>query len=183
MIAISQKWLLIAVLAGWSNLACAALPSTAPAVLNKPAAGPVSPSNIISDLSAINRTRPFPSNEKTAYFVNIKSGDKVHSPFRVGFVVSGMGVAPVKAGKLDNTGHHHILIDVKETFDASTPIPFDKPGEYQKQHYKHFEKGETETVLDLPAGRHTLKLLFADFNNMPITNVVSREIYIDVVER
>src|SRR4051794_7645909 len=37
--------------------------------------------SVISSLSAIERTRPFPVGEKLAYFVNIKDGDKVRSPF------------------------------------------------------------------------------------------------------
>ena len=68
--------------------------------------------SIISSISASERTRPFPVGEKTAYFVNIKDGDQVKSPFRVAFAVTGMGVAPVVAGDIPDTGHHHILIDM-----------------------------------------------------------------------
>lgn len=138
--------------------------------------------SVISDISASDRTRPFPVGDKVLYFTNIKDGDKVRSPFRVAFAVSGMGVAPVAAGPIKNTGHHHILIDMPLPVDIKTPIPFDKPGEVLHQHYKHFGEGETETVLDLPPGMHTLRLLFADHNHVPFY-IDSREIRIEVLSK
>ena len=138
--------------------------------------------SVISGISASDRTRPFPPGEKLLYFVNIKSGDKVRSPFRVGFVVSGMGIAPVSAGDIKETGHHHILIDMPMPVDIKAPIPFDKPGEFLHQHYKHFGGGETETVLDLPPGHHTLQLLFADHNHVPYY-IRSKVVDIDVLPR
>jgi len=138
--------------------------------------------SVISDIGAGDRTRPFPAGEKVLYFTNIKDGDKVHSPFRVAFAVSGMGISPVSAGAIKNTGHHHILIDMPLPVDIKAPVPFDKPGEFAHQHYKHFGGGETETVLDLPPGRHTLRLLFADNNHVPFY-IDSREIRIEVVPR
>lgn len=123
--------------------------------------------SIISTVSATDRTRPFPAGEKLAYFVNIKDGDHVKSPFRVAFAVTGMGVAPVAAGEIKNTGHHHILIDTPLPVDIKAPIPFDKPDERTHQRYKHFGNGETETLLDLPPGKHTLRLLFANHMHIP----------------
>lgn len=137
--------------------------------------------SVISGISAFDRTRPFPVAAKLVYFVNIKDGDKVTSPFRVAFVVSGMGVAPVKAGKLDGTGHHHILIDLPLPADIKKPIPFDKPDEYLHQHYKHFGKGETETVLSLPPGKHTLQLLFANYEHVPYY-IDSKKLTIEVLK-
>jgi hypothetical protein len=144
--------------------------------------GRINNESVISSISALERTRPFPVGHKTAYFVNIKDGDKVRSPFRAAFVVSGMGVAPVKAGKIDGTGHHHILIDMRMPADIKQPIPFDHPDEYLHQHYKHFGKGETETLLDLPPGRHTLRLLFADHNHVPYY-ITGKEITVDVLPK
>jgi hypothetical protein len=141
----------------------------------------VNTDSVISSISAIDRTRPFQIGDKQAYFVNIKDGDKVRSPFRVAFVISGMGVAPVSAGKIDGTGHHHILIDLKMPADIKAPIPFDKPNEQLNQHYKHFGKGETETVLDLPPGKHTLRLLFADHQHVPYY-ISGKEIAIEVLK-
>jgi hypothetical protein len=141
----------------------------------------VNTESVISSVSAVDRTRPFPVGEKLAYFVNIKDGDKVKSPFRVAFVISGMGVSPVKAGAIEGTGHHHILIDMPFPADIKKPIPFDAPGEFKNQKYKHFGKGETETVLDLPTGKHTLRLLFADHNHVP-HYISSKPITIEVLE-
>ena len=121
----------------------------------------------ICGVSSLERTRPFAIGEKRAYFTNIQDGDQVASPFRVAFAVSGMGVSPVKAGVLEGTGHHHILIDLPLPADIKQPIPFDAPNESQHQHYKHFGGGETETTLDLPPGKHTLRLLFADARHVP----------------
>lgn len=129
--------------------------------------GAVDTDAVISNASALERTRPFPVGDQRAYFVNIKNGDKVKSPFRVAFAISGMGVSPAKAGPIEGTGHHHILIDKPFPIDIKAPIPFDHADEYANQHYKHFGKGETETILNLPPGKHTLQLLFADHNHVP----------------
>lgn len=138
--------------------------------------------SVISDVSASDRTRPFLPGEKLLYFTNIKNGDQVRSPFRVAFVASGMGVAPVAAGEIKNTGHHHILIDMPLPVDIKAPIPFDKPDEYLHQHYKHYGNGETEAVLDLPPGKHKLRLLFANHQHVPYY-VTSREIEITVLPK
>ncbi|MET3118212.1 hypothetical protein AAKU64_002443 [Undibacterium sp. GrIS 1.8] len=142
---------------------------------------PVDTEAAISTINASDRTRPFPIGDKQAYFTNIKDGDKVKSPFRVAFSVYGMGVAPVIAGKVEGTGHHHILIDLPFPADIKAPIPFDKPDEIEHQHYKHFGKGETETVLNLPPGKHTLQLLFADHQHVPYY-IKSKVINIEVVK-
>jgi hypothetical protein len=136
--------------------------------------------SVISDIGASDRTRPFLPGEKLLYFTNIKNGDQVKSPFRVAFAVSGMGVSPVVAGHIKNTGHHHILIDMPLPVDIKAPIPFDKLGEYAHQRYKHFGNGETEAVLDLPPGKHKLRLLFADHEHVPYY-VASREVEITVL--
>src|SRR3981189_2720244 len=52
---------------------------------------------------------PSPAGAK-AYFINLKDGDTVSSPFLVQFGLSGMGVAPAGVEK-PNTGHHHLFID------------------------------------------------------------------------
>lgn len=72
--------------------------------------------------------------------------------------LSGMGVAPAGVGK-PNTGHHHVLVD--------SPLPrMDEPVPNDKQHL-HFGAGQTEARLELPPGRHTLQLVFADADHVP----------------
>jgi hypothetical protein len=134
----------------------------------------------VCSVNGIDRTLPFPVGDKALYFLNIRDGDSVRSPFRVVFSVSGMGVSPVEAGKIEGTGHHHILIDLGLPPDIKAPIPFDKPDEYLHQHYKHFGKGQTETVLNLPPGKHTLRLMFADHQHVPYY-IASKEISINVL--
>ena len=71
--------------------------------------------------------------------------------------------------------------DLPLPVDIKKAIPFDKPDEFQHQHYKHFGKGETETVLSLPPGKHTLRLLFADHAHVPYY-INSKEISIEVLK-
>jgi hypothetical protein len=93
-------------------------------------------------------------------------------PFRVWFGLRNMGVAP-KAVVFSNTGHHHLLIDT-ELPPPGEPIPSDR-------NHLHFGAGETETMLELPPGEHTLQLLMGDENHVPHTPPVhSKKITITV---
>lgn len=130
---------------------------------------------ICSSNSAAERTRPYVNESKAVYFVNLRDGDKVTSPFRIAFGLVGMGIAPAGV-VMENTGHHHLLVDQKLTNDMLTrPIPF-------TEKYRHYGKGQTEAVLELPVGKHTLRLLFADANHKPYY-VSSKEITVEVVAR
>ncbi|MBT9490359.1 MAG: DUF4399 domain-containing protein [Rubrivivax sp.] len=92
-------------------------------------------------------------------FSNLARGHQLRSPFQVDFAVRGMGVVP--AGKpLDGAGHHHILVNTPLPVNIQAQIPFSDT-------HKHFGKGQTGTVLDLPPGRHKLRLLFADHEHRP----------------
>jgi len=79
-------------------------------------------------------------------------------PFRVWFGLRYMGVAP-RGVAYPNTGHHHLLIDT-DLPPPDQPIPSDR------QHL-HFGAGETETMLELPPGKHTLQLLMGDDKHIP----------------
>ena len=93
-------------------------------------------------------------------------------PFRVWFGLRNMGVAP-KGVQFPNSGHHHLLID------TALP-PFDQEIPSDRQHL-HFGAGETETMLDLPPGRHTLQLLMGDDHHVPHSHpVYSKQIAITV---
>lgn len=104
-------------------------------------------------------------------FANLRNGYAVRSPFAVDFAVRGMGVAPAGV-KLDGTGHHHILVNRSMPNSVSQTLPFDDS-------HRHFGKGQTGTLLDLPPGQHRLRLLFADHEHRPYF-VFSREIEITV---
>lgn len=92
------------------------------------------------------------------YFVNLKDGQKVPQSFRVVFGAYGIGVAPALTDKPD-TGHHHLLIDTTLTDEEKQfAIPKDDK-------HMHFGGGQTEVVLNLPPGPHTLQLVFGDMNH------------------
>lgn len=93
-------------------------------------------------------------------------------PFRVWFGLRNMGVAP-KGTELPNTGHHHLLIDT-DLPPLDQEIPSDR-------NHIHFGAGQTETMIELPAGKHTLQLLMGDHSHMPHNPpVYSRKIRITV---
>jgi len=104
-------------------------------------------------------------------FALLRNGARVRSPFAVDFAVRGMGVAPAGV-ELPNTGHHHVLVNRSLPLDVRAKLPFDDS-------HRHFGKGQTGTLLDLPPGRHRLRLLFADHEHRPYF-VFSREITVQV---
>ncbi len=109
---------------------------------------------------------PAPADAKL-YFIAPENGAKIRGPFVVQFGLRGMGVT--QAGvTTPNTGHHHILVDVKTPLDPNEPIPADK-------NHIHFGGGQTETRLDLAPGRHTLQLVLGDANHRPFSPLVASE--------
>ena len=108
------------------------------------------------------------------YFINLKDGDELKSPLLIQFGLSGKGIAPAGID-VDNTGHHHLLINVDEV-NYSMPIPS------SKQHL-HFGLGQTETILSLPPGRHKLQLILGDKYHVPHDPpLVSEIVEINVIE-
>ena len=67
-------------------------------------------SDVCSSNSAVERTRPYVNEAKVVYFVSLRDGDKVTSPFRIAFGLVGIGVAPAGI-RMENAGHHHLLIN------------------------------------------------------------------------
>ncbi len=93
------------------------------------------------------------------YIVTPRDGDVVTSPVTVRFGLKGRGVAPAGVD-LQNTGHHHLLIDVASLPPLNAPLPAD-------EHHVHFGGGQTETVVELAPGRHTLQLVLGDQLHIP----------------
>jgi hypothetical protein len=109
------------------------------------------------------------------YIISPKDGVKVSGPVVVRFGLRGMGIAPAGV-KFENTGHHHLLIDTDAPADMSQPLP-------ATDKVVHFGKGQTETTLTLPPGKHTLQLLLADQNHIPHNPpVISKKITITVTQ-
>jgi hypothetical protein len=107
------------------------------------------------------------------YIISPQDGATVSQTFTVRFGLKGMGVAPAGVTH-ENTGHHHLLVDVQALPPAGQPIPKDA------QHI-HFGGGQTETTLKLPPGTHTLQLELGDTNHIPFDPpVVSKTITVHV---
>lgn len=107
------------------------------------------------------------------YIISPADGATVGRDVTVRFGLAGMGVAPAGVTK-ENTGHHHLLIDVATLPAAGQPIPNDDK-------HKHFGGGQTETVLHLAPGTHTLQLELGDANHVPFSPaVVSKPVTIHV---
>ncbi len=100
------------------------------------------------------------------YFLGLKNSDVVTGPVLVQFGLRGIGVAPAGVEK-ENTGHHHLLIDVAE-IDVNTSLPM-------TDNIRHFGGGQTEVRVELKPGVHTLQLLLADHNHIPHHPVVISE--------
>lgn len=88
-----------------------------------------------------------------------------------------MGVEGIKiepAGEVkEGFGHHHILIDAGDSMDKGTVIPTDSS-------HLHFGKGQTETELTLPSGKHRLSLQFGDGIHQSYGSQLSSSITVNV---
>ncbi len=103
-----------------------------------------------------------PPPEARVFFIGLKDGAVVSSPFKVKFGIKGFGITPADTtGKIRHTaGHHHLLVNVDTLPSMDDPIPRDA-------NHLHYDDGETETVLNLPPGKHSLQLLLGDEDHEP----------------
>ena len=86
------------------------------------------------------------------FFSEPNDSAEVTGPVKVVMGVEGMQIK-VAGEVVKGTGHHHILIN-KDFMPPGQVIPTDNT-------HKHFGKGQTEAVLDLPVGDYKLTLQFA----------------------
>lgn len=95
------------------------------------------------------------------------------APITVRFGLRGMGVAP--AGIIvEQTGHHHLLIDQSVLPDLTQPLP-------ASEHIVHFGRGQTETDIRLKPGPHTLQLILGNHYHIPHDPpVISQKVHIIV---
>ena len=80
------------------------------------------------------------------------------SRIKIWFGTRNFGIAPAGV-TTKNTGHHHLLIDVPMP-PLDQPIPNDR-------NHLHYGLGQSEAVIDLPPGTHTLQLLMGDADHVP----------------
>lgn len=100
--------------------------------------------------------QPLPAIPDSAkvFFVNLKNGQKIKSPFKVQMGVSGIGLD--SAGIIrPASGHHHILIDNGDSLTAGIVVPKDST-------HLHFGNAQKEAELTLAPGQHKLTLQYAD---------------------
>ena len=90
-----------------------------------------------------------------AYIISPKDGKTVGKKFTVRFGLKGMGIAPAAIDK-ENTGHHHLLIDVDKLPNLDLPL-------VATDNIRHFGGGQTEVQLELPPGKHTLQRVLGDW--------------------
>lgn len=122
-------------------------------------------STLLAQAAELPRT-PSPAGAE-AYIISPKDGAVVNGAFKVQFGLKGMGVAPAGVD-VPETGHHHLLIDVKDQPDMGAVLP-------TTDNIRHFGKGQTETELNLTPGQHTLQLLVGDKNHVPLNPVVESQ--------
>jgi hypothetical protein len=107
------------------------------------------------------------------YIVAPADGETVKGAFWCRFGLRNMVISHA-GDDFPNSGHHHLLIDVDEPIDPNEPIPQDKK-------HLHYGAGETEALIELPPGKHTLQLVFSDANHYNFDPpVVSKKITIKV---
>ena len=97
--------------------------------------------------------------EKSIKLEGVENGKTYSSPIKLNFIIKNMRV--LKAGVNEkNSGHHHLLINLKDLPDLKLSLPMTK-------NIIHFGKGQTSTNLKLKPGKHTIQLLFADYSHTP----------------
>ena len=113
---------------------------------------------------------PSPEGAK-AYFIDLKDGDNVKSPLLVRFgLTEQMGIAPALADWPD-TGHFHLIIDSKPP-NPNRPI---------SNRHLHLHKGQTEAIVELNQGQHTLQIVMGDYSHIPHDPpVMSKQITVNV---
>ena len=119
--------------------------------------------------------------DAAVYFINLQDGDTVKSPVKVVFGLSGMGVAPAGTEK-ENTGHHHLYIDrppLGQGEDGAEEVEYSIPSD---ENHVHFGGGQTETVLELSPGKHTLQMVLGDMNHIPHQKPVVSDVITITVE-
>lgn len=100
------------------------------------------------------------------------SGFPLSSPVTVCMSTWGVEVEPAKKGVNEGKGHHHIIVDV-ELPDLSKPVPKDA-------NHIHMGDGSKCKTIELSAGKHTIRTLFAKGNHMPYTPALSDTVVVEV---
>lgn len=107
------------------------------------------------------------------FIISPGDGTTVSSPVRIEFGITNMTLAPAGDNQA-NSGHHHLLLNLQELPDLSLPLP-------ATDQIIHFGKGQTETLLELAPGEHTLQLLLGNYLHIAHQKpIISKKIRITV---
>jgi len=109
-------------------------------------------------IAAYSQRTPAPA-DAFLYIIWPPDGATLKGAFWCRFGLRNMGVTQAGSNAA-NSGHHHLLIDVNEPLDPNEPIPQDKA-------HHHLGAGQTEGVIELPPGEHTLQLVLGDWSHLP----------------
>lgn len=113
--------------------------------------------------------------KKRVFFENLTDNQTVPTHFQIRFGAENLQVKPAGTDiENKSAGHFHILIDDPM---QSTPegdiVPSDEA-------HIHYGKGETETFLTLPPGKHTLTIQFADGAHRSYGKALAATIIVEV---
>jgi hypothetical protein len=111
------------------------------------------------------------------FFKNMKDGDTVKSPFKVEFGVEGMEIRPA-GEELKFSGHHHLFIDRPALGKGEDGADELAANIIKDEQNLHFGKGQIETMVELPPGKHTLQMVLGDKDHIPhnpplVTDVIT----------
>src|SRR5215467_11510652 len=129
---------------------------------------------VLLPTAAVAQGLPTPK-DASLYIISPKDGATVSGPFWCIFGLRGMGISHA-GDQFPNSGHHHLLIDVDEPLNPSEPIPQDKK-------HLHYGAGQTQALIELSPGQHTLQLVLGDAKHFPFNPpLVSKKITITIKE-
>ena len=114
------------------------------------------------------------------YFIGLEDGGETRSPITVQFGLRGMGVAPAGTQK-DNTGHHHLFVNRPPLGQGEFGAEELELGIPSDENHIHFGGGQTETMIELPPGQHTLQLVLGDHGHVPHNPPVTSDVIVITV--
>ena len=108
------------------------------------------------------------------YFIEPTDGAEVVSPLWVRMGADGLVVRNGFSVK-EGYGHHHLFINDTTLTAKGEKIPSDPT-------HIHYHSSESEAIIDLSRGRHTLTLLFGNDVDQPHQPVYTETITVDVID-
>jgi Domain of unknown function (DUF4399) len=129
---------------------------------------------VLLPTAAVAQGLPTPK-DASLYIISPKDGATISGPFWCLFGLRGMGITHA-GDQFPSSGHHHLLIDVDEPLNPGEPIPQDKK-------HLHYGSGQTQALIQLSPGQHTLQLVLGDAKHFPFNPpLMSKKITIIVKE-